>query len=113
MPTWVLEAGFVGSSGINQTDYNHNYNAALLASPSNPINGITTNTVQNVAFRTPYLGYQPGGLLGPEFNGIYNYSSLAGNRAQADVSRLDAAGFLHLEQKPHRSRSLFGELQQP
>jgi hypothetical protein len=76
LPTWVLEAGFVGSSGINQTDYNHNYNAALLASPTDPINGITTNTVQNVAFRTPYLGYQPGGLQGTGFDGIYNYSSL-------------------------------------
>ncbi len=76
LPTWVLEVGFVGSSGINQTDYNHNYNAAFLASVSNPVNGLTTNTVQNVAFRTPYLGYQPGGLQGTGFDGIYNYSSL-------------------------------------
>ena len=29
-PSWVLEVGFVGSSGINQTDYNHDYNVAQL-----------------------------------------------------------------------------------
>ncbi|MBV8730887.1 MAG: carboxypeptidase regulatory-like domain-containing protein [Acidobacteriia bacterium] len=73
---WVLELGFVGSSGINQTDYNHNENAAQLASPSNPVNGIITNTVQNVFLRVPYLGYQPAGLQGTGFDGVYNYSSL-------------------------------------
>ena len=75
LPTWVLDAGFVGSSGINQ-GIALNANVAALASPTNPVNGITTNTVQNVAFRVPYLGFQPTGLLGPEFPGIYNYSSL-------------------------------------
>ena len=35
-PSWVLEVGYVGSSGINLIDYNHNYNPAQLASPSNP-----------------------------------------------------------------------------
>ena len=73
---WVLELGFVGSSGINQTDYNHNINPAALASPSNPINGFTTNTLANVNFRVPYLGYQPAGLQQTSFDGIYNYNSL-------------------------------------
>ena len=76
LPTWVLEVGFVGSSGINQTDYNHNVNTAYLASPSNPINGQTTNTTQNVALRVPYLGFQPAGLQVTAFDGIYNYNSL-------------------------------------
>jgi hypothetical protein len=74
-PRGVIDAGFVGSSGINQTDYNHNYNTARLASPSNPIRGIPTNTVQNVFLRVPYLGYQPGGLPGTGFDGIANYNS--------------------------------------
>jgi hypothetical protein len=73
---WVIDAGFVGSSGINQTNYNHNYNTARLASASNPIRGVTTNTVQNVFLRVPYLGFQPGGLQGTGFDGIYNYNSL-------------------------------------
>ncbi len=59
-PSWVLELGYVGSSGINQADYNHNYNTAILASASNPVNGRTTTTVANVQARVPYLGYDAG-----------------------------------------------------
>ncbi len=75
-PTWVLEAGYVGSSGINLLDYNHNINTALLASAANPVNGITTTTAANVYFRTPYVGYAPAGLQATGFDGISNYNSL-------------------------------------
>jgi hypothetical protein len=74
--SWVLDTGFVGSSGINQADYNHNYNTAMLASPGNPINGVTTNTVANANLRVPYLGYAASGFQGTGFDGIYNYNSL-------------------------------------
>ena len=73
---WVLEAGYVGSSGINQANYNHNINLAQLASPSNPINGQTTNTVANAVYRVPYLGYQAIGLQATAYDAIYNYNSL-------------------------------------
>jgi len=73
---WVLEAGYVGSSGINLTDYNHNYNVAHLASPSNPINGQTDNTLANILFRVPYLGFQPTGLQGTAYDGHSYYNSL-------------------------------------
>ena len=73
---WVIEAGYVGSSGINQANYNHNINLAQLASPSNPINGQTTNTIANAVYRTPYLGYQPIGLQATAYDAIYNYNSL-------------------------------------
>ncbi|MGD0136820.1 MAG: carboxypeptidase-like regulatory domain-containing protein, partial [Bryobacteraceae bacterium] len=73
---WVLEAGYVGSSGINLLDEYHNNNTPLLASPSNPINGITTNTVENIDFRVPYLGYQAVGVRGTGFDGTSNYNSL-------------------------------------
>ena len=74
---WVLEAGYVGSSGINLTDYNHvAYNMAYLASPSHPINGITTNTAANAALRVPYLGYQPTGLQGTAYDLTESYNSL-------------------------------------
>ncbi len=76
IPQWVLEVGFVGSSGINQADYNHNYNLAQLASPSNPINGVTTNTAANAVYRVPYLGYQPIGIQGTEYDAGYHYNSL-------------------------------------
>jgi hypothetical protein len=73
---WVLDAGFVGSSGINLADYNHNYNTAMLASPTNPVNGITTNTLANVNLRVPYLGFAASGFQGTGFDGISNYNSL-------------------------------------
>jgi hypothetical protein len=75
-PRWVLELGFVGSSGINQADYNHNYNTAVLASASSPVNGQTTTTTANVQARVPYLGYDAGGLQGTGYDGVYNYNSL-------------------------------------
>jgi Carboxypeptidase regulatory-like domain len=73
---WVLETAYVGSSGINLLDAYHNYNTALLASASDPINGQTTNSLQNVALRVPYLGYQPVGVQGSAFDGVSNYNSL-------------------------------------
>lgn len=73
---WLLEAGYVGSSGINQANYNHNINLAQLASPSNPINGQTTNTLANAVYRVPYLGYQAIGLQATAYDAIYNYNSL-------------------------------------
>lgn len=73
---WVLEAGYVGSSGINLLDAYHNYNTAQLATSSDPINGQTSNSLQNVALRVPYLGYQPVGVQGTAFDGSSNYNSL-------------------------------------
>lgn len=76
LPKWVLEVGYVGSNGINQANYNHNYNLARLASPTNPINGQTTNTTLNAVYRVPYLGYQPIGVQGTEYDAAYHYDSL-------------------------------------
>jgi hypothetical protein len=75
-PRWVLEAGYVGSSGINLLDEYHNNNTPGLASPSHPINGVTTNTKENILYRVPYLGYQSVGVRGTGFDGISNYNSL-------------------------------------
>jgi Carboxypeptidase regulatory-like domain/TonB-dependent Receptor Plug Domain len=73
---WVLEAGYVGSSGINLLDEYHNNNTPGLASPSNPINGVTTNTTENILYRVPYLGYQSVGVRGTGFDGSSNFNSL-------------------------------------
>ena len=72
----MLEVGYVGSSGINLLDYNHNVNTAYIASASNPVNGITTTTAANATFRVPYVGYNPTGLQATAFDGISNYNSL-------------------------------------
>src|SRR5207249_1559780 len=76
VPAYLLEVAYVGSSGINIGDYNHVVNIAKLASPSNPINGITTNTVQNAIARVPFLGFLANGLQQNGFNGVYKYDSL-------------------------------------
>jgi carboxypeptidase family protein len=76
LPSWILEAGYVGSSGINLEDFSHNYNTAQLASAAHPINGVTTNTVANTGYRVPYLGFAPTGLLGTGYDLISNYNSL-------------------------------------
>lgn len=86
---WVLEMGYVGSSGINLMNQYHNNNTARLASPERPINGITTNTIANVPFRVPYLGYQAVGVRGTEFDAVSNYNSL-----QMTVRKQFSRGFM-------------------
>ncbi len=85
---WILEAGFVGSSSINLMEQYHNNNTARLASATNPINGIETNTTLNVLFRVPYLGYQAVGVRGTAFDGYANYNSM-----QVTLRRQFAHGF--------------------
>jgi hypothetical protein len=75
-PTWVVEAGYVGSHGIHQAETLHFLNEAQLASAANPVNGVTTNTVSNARLRVPYLGFSPTGLQYADTAGSYKYSSL-------------------------------------
>src|SRR5438128_1553905 len=63
-------------SAINQAVYNHNINTARLASPSAPVNGVTSNSPFNTSARVPYLGFQPNGLQGTEYVGVAKYDSL-------------------------------------
>jgi len=75
-PTWVLEMAYVGDGGINSLDEYHQYNTAKLATPTNPVNGLTTSTLANLNLRVPYLGYSPIGLEGTAFDGKSNYNSV-------------------------------------
>lgn len=94
-PGWVLDVAYVGSSGINLSDFNHNHNQATLFSPcsaaditgscaSDP-SGICTgttlanaicNTAANAEFRVPFPGYTTYGLQANENDGYSSYNSL-------------------------------------
>ncbi len=58
---FLLEVGYVGARGSHLI-YRHSLNQAGLASPSNPIRGVTTNTRLNISQRVPILGFDPLGL---------------------------------------------------
>lgn len=58
---FLLDVGYVGARGTHQV-LQHTQNQALLASPSNPIRGETTNTVANISKRVPILGFTANGL---------------------------------------------------
>jgi hypothetical protein len=72
----MVEVGYVGSHGIHQPNTLHIINEALLASDTNPINGVTTNTTANTRLRVPYLGFSPTGLQAADNQGDYKYNSL-------------------------------------
>jgi hypothetical protein len=72
---YLLKVGYVGTHGTH-VERLIEYNEALLASPTNPINGITTNTVANARQRVPVLGLDPGGLLEVTTDGRILYNSL-------------------------------------
>ena len=56
--TILITAGYVGSQSTNLLAWT-TPNQAGLASPSNPINGQTTNTLANLLMRVPYVGFAP------------------------------------------------------
>src|SRR5258708_6349617 len=60
LPKTVLEVGYVGTRGTRLAS-SRLTNTALLASPTNPVNGITINTVPNAGLRVPVLGFAPNG----------------------------------------------------
>jgi hypothetical protein len=73
----VLEVGYVGTRGTRLSE-SRALNRAYLASPTSPINGVTTNTVAsaNLQARVPYQGFTPGGVTRIETYGFSNYNSM-------------------------------------
>jgi hypothetical protein len=71
----VFELGYVGTRGTRLSE-SRNINLPYLASPSNPVNGITTNTVANAYLRVPYVGFGPANLTRIETYGFSMYNSL-------------------------------------
>ena len=90
MRNLALEVGYVGSFGRN-LNRSVNINQASLASASNPIRGITTNTVANVRQRARILGILPTGLNQIESAGESNYNAL-----QTSLTKRFSNGFSFL-----------------
>ncbi|MBS1799650.1 MAG: TonB-dependent receptor [Acidobacteria bacterium] len=83
---YLFELGYVGTRSTHRPG-SIEFNQALLASPSRPINGETTNSTNNLIERLPYQGVSPGSLFTKsEF--IANYNSL-----QASLSKRLRQGF--------------------
>ena len=75
LPKTVLDVGYVGTRGTRLAS-SRLTNTALLASPTNPVNGITVNTVANAGLRVPILGFAPNGLTSIESYGFSMYNGL-------------------------------------
>ena len=75
---FLLEVGYVGTRGT------HLFrelapNQALLASPSDPIRGQTTNTLANIPLRVPIEGFGPTGIGNIDSEGASWYNALEVN----------------------------------
>jgi hypothetical protein len=69
---YLLEIGYVGTHSLHESGCTE-FNQALLASPTNPVNGETTNSALNVVQRLPFAGISPGSLFcTSSFNAKYN-----------------------------------------
>ncbi|MBA3356450.1 MAG: TonB-dependent receptor [Pyrinomonadaceae bacterium] len=74
-PNLLLEVGYVGTRG-DHLIRTRSINQAQLASASNPIRGITTNTLANVPQRVPIQGFQANALSVIESAGMARYNGL-------------------------------------
>ncbi len=81
MRDMVLTVTYAGSRGVHLNE-ERTINQAGLASPSNPINGVTTNTVANVPKRVPYQGFTAN-----NFNDIYSNGESWYNALEASLEK--------------------------
>ena len=61
-PNLLWQIGFVGAKTTHQAGCVE-FNQALLASPGNPVNGETTNTLENLSARVPFEGIASGSFI--------------------------------------------------
>jgi hypothetical protein len=72
---WLLEIGYVGTRGTHLVRQ-RSLNQALSASTSDPIRGVTTDTVANIPLRVPILGIPADSLVLMEADGSSWYNAL-------------------------------------
>jgi len=87
---WEAMRDTMGSKGTS-LPVRRAISQALIATPQNPVNGVTTTTTANINSRVPYLGFSPDGLLAEETDGDSRYNSL-----QASVTRKMSHGLRFL-----------------
>jgi hypothetical protein len=83
---YVIEVGYVGTRSVHRPGQVE-FDQAQLASPEHPVNGETTNSVNNVTARLPIQGVSQGSLL-TSSGFIGNYNAL-----QASITRRMQRGF--------------------
>ncbi len=71
---YLLEVGYVGTQSTHRSGQVE-FDQALLASPQNPVNGETTNSIGNVTTRMPIQGISEGSLY-TDSPFIANYNAL-------------------------------------
>ncbi len=71
---YLLEVGYVGTRSSHRSGQLE-FDQALLASPQNPVNGQTTNSISNVSARMPIQGISQGSLYTTSAF-IANYNAL-------------------------------------
>jgi hypothetical protein len=77
---YLLQAGYVGTQSVHRPG-SIEFDQASLASPQNPVNGETTNSIGNVIARMPVQGVSPGSLFTDSVF-VANYNAL-----QASITR--------------------------
>ncbi len=83
---YLLDVGYVGTRSLHRPGFLQ-FDQASLASPQNPINGETTNSIGNVLARIPIQGINPGSMSADSIM-IGNYNSL-----QASLTKRMEHGF--------------------
>jgi Carboxypeptidase regulatory-like domain/TonB dependent receptor len=71
----LLEVAYVGARGTHLQAF-RSLNQALNASPADPINGVTSNTLANIPLRVPVPGIRPDALRVMESEGDSWYNGL-------------------------------------
>ena len=84
--SYVLQVGYVGTNS-NHRSGQIEFDQAFLASPENPVNGETTNSIANAALRMPIQGVSEGSLFTDSVF-VANYNAL-----QVSVTRHMQHGF--------------------
>jgi hypothetical protein len=79
-PDFLWQVGYVGSKTTHQAGCTE-FNQALLATPQNPVNGVTTSTLEDLAQRVPFQGIAGGSFI-CDTNLDSNYNAL-----QSSVTR--------------------------